>query len=77
MIETLGLRQVPVEVMPRELICRPLPALRDNRAEAEKVQLQMQLAAMERHYRRGNYAVMDWLADRLEIANVVPRRRAV
>jgi hypothetical protein len=57
--------EVIMDVTSRELICRPLAALRDNKVEAEKLERQKRSAARKLHYRPGVHAMMDWLADRL------------
>jgi hypothetical protein len=56
----------------RELICRPLAALKDNRVEAEQVQSEAPRKAVNgvpmASYRPGLYAMMDWVASRLHKA---------
>jgi D-serine deaminase-like pyridoxal phosphate-dependent protein len=57
-----------MKVTSRELICRHLPALKDNRAEAEELESKLRDARdvnAEALYRPGVYAMMDWVASRL------------
>jgi hypothetical protein len=60
------------DVAPRELICRPLAALKDNRAEAEQLQSVVPREAANgvpvTKYRQGVYFAMDWVAARLHKA---------
>ena len=60
------------DVTSRELLCRPLAALKDNRAEAEQLQSNSpQVAAngvTAANYRPGLYVMMDWVASRLHKA---------
>jgi hypothetical protein len=60
------------DVTSRELICRPLAALKDNRAEAEQLQSDASQAAangdLVANYRPGLYVMMDWVASRLHKA---------
>ena len=60
------------DVTSRELICRPLAALKDNRAEAEQRQSESpELVANGvpvANYRPGLYVMMDWVASRLHKA---------
>ena len=60
------------DVTSRELLCRPLAALKDNRAEAEQLQSNsLQVAAngvSAASYRPGLYVMMDWVASRLHRA---------
>ena len=57
-----------MKVASRDLICGRLPALEDNRAEAEEFELQLRRARAENGdalYRPGVYEMMDWVASRL------------
>jgi hypothetical protein len=60
------------DVTSRELICRPLAALKDNRAEAEQLQSDSPRVAENgpqvANYRPGLYVMMDWVASRLHKA---------
>ena len=57
------------DVTSRELICRPLAALKDNRAEAEEIQSGSPRVVANgvpaANYQPGLYAMMDWVAARL------------
>jgi hypothetical protein len=57
-----------MKVTSRDLICGRLPALEDNRAEAEERESKLRRARelnAEALYRPGVYEMMDWLASRL------------
>jgi hypothetical protein len=57
-----------MKVTSRDLICGPLPALEDNRAEAEERESQLRRARelnADAVYRPGVYEMMDWVASRL------------
>ena len=59
-----------MDVPPRDLICRPLAALKDNRAEAEERVCKVATngatnGAPAPNYQPGLYAMMDWVASRL------------
>ncbi len=57
-----------MKVTSRDLICGRLPALEDNRAEAEERELTLRRARelnAEALYRPGVYEMMDWVASRL------------
>ena len=60
------------DVAPRDLICGQLPALKDNRAEAEQLQTVVPREAANgvqvTKYRPGLYFAMDWVAARLHKA---------
>ena len=60
------------DVTSRELLCRPLAALKDNRAEAEQLRSDSHQAAASgvpvTNYRPGLYVMMDWVASRLHRA---------
>jgi hypothetical protein len=60
------------DVASRDLICGQLPALKDNRAEAEQLQSDVSQAAGNGvpvgNYRPGLYVMMDWVASRLHKA---------
>ena len=60
------------DVTSRELLCRPLAALKDNRAEAEQLQSNSPQVAENgvsaASYRPGLYVMMDWVASRLHRA---------
>jgi hypothetical protein len=60
------------DVASRDLICGQLPALKDNRAEAEQLQSDASQAAANgvrvANYRPGLYVMMDWVASRLHKA---------
>ena len=60
------------DVTSRELICGQLPALKDNRAEVEKLQSVVPREAANgvpvTKYRPGLYFAMDWVAARLHKA---------
>jgi hypothetical protein len=60
------------DVTSRELICGPLPALKDNRAEAEQLRSDSPQAVANgvpvTNYRPGLYVMMDWVASRLHKA---------
>jgi hypothetical protein len=60
------------DVTSRELICGRLPALKDNRAEAEQLQFDASQAAVNgapiANYRPGLYVMIDWVASRLHKA---------
>ncbi len=60
------------DVTSRELLCRPLAALKDNRAEAEQLQSNSPQVASNgvtaASYRPGLYVMMDWVASRLHKA---------
>jgi hypothetical protein len=60
------------DVAPRDLICGQLPALKDNRAEAEQLQSVVPREAANgvsgTKYRPGLYFAMDWVAARLHKA---------
>ena len=65
-----------MDVPPRDLICRPLAALKNNRAEAEERAAELStvvtngatngVAAL--NYQPGRYATIDWVASRLHKA---------
>ena len=65
-----------MDVPPRDLICRPLAALKDNRAEAKKHAALLLNGATNgaasgapvHNYRPGLYLMMDWVASRLHKA---------
>jgi D-serine deaminase-like pyridoxal phosphate-dependent protein len=65
-----------MDVPPRDLICRPLAALKDNRAEAEEHAAELcevvtngnTNGAPAVNYRPGLYVMMDWVASRLHKA---------
>jgi hypothetical protein len=62
-----------MDVPPRDLICRPLAALKDNRAEAVERELALVASgaangAPAPSYRPGLYLMMDWVAARLHKA---------
>ena len=62
-----------MDVPPRHLICRPLAALRDNRAEAEEHVCKVATngatnGAPTAHYQPGLNSMMDWVASRLHKA---------
>jgi hypothetical protein len=69
-----------MDVPPRDLICRPLAALRNNRAEAEERAAELCAAATDgatngatngapaAQYQPGLYLMMDWVASRLHKA---------
>jgi hypothetical protein len=60
-----------MKVTSRDLICGPLPALKDNREEAEQRELRLRAAedeAAAAAYRPGRYVAMDWVASRLHKA---------
>jgi len=57
-----------MKVTSRDLICGPLPALKDNRAEAEERESKLRQARdinAEALYRPGVYEMMDWVASRI------------
>jgi hypothetical protein len=58
------------DVASRDLICGPLPALKDNRAEAEQLHAFSAEAAANvlplANYQPGLYVAMDWVASRLK-----------
>ena len=60
------------DVTSRELICGLLPALKDNRAEAEQLQSaeprEVANGVSVTKYRPGLYSAMDWVAARLHKA---------
>jgi D-serine deaminase-like pyridoxal phosphate-dependent protein len=60
------------DVSSRELLCRPLAALKDNRAEAEQLRSDSPQAVANAvpvtNYRPGLYVMMDWVASRLHKA---------
>jgi hypothetical protein len=60
------------DVTSRELLCRPLAALKDNRAEAEQLRSDSPQAVASgvpvTNYRPGLYVMMDWVASRLHRA---------
>jgi hypothetical protein len=60
------------DVASRDLICGQLPALKDNRAEIEKLQSVVQRETANgvpvTKYQRGLYVAMDWVAARLHKA---------
>jgi hypothetical protein len=58
------------DVASRDLICGQLPALKDNRAEAEQLQSVPREAenGVQAKYRPGLYVAMDWVASRLHKA---------
>jgi hypothetical protein len=57
------------DVASRDLICGQLPALKDNRAEAEQLHSYSPEAAANgaplANYQPGLYVAMDWVASRL------------
>ena len=62
-----------MDVPPRDLICRPLAALKDNRAEAEESACKVVIngaanVAPAPNYQPGLYTMMDWVASRLHKA---------
>jgi hypothetical protein len=62
-----------MDVTPRDLLCRPLAALKDNRAEAQQREHEFQNGVVESaiptaQYRPGVFSVLDWLAYRLHKA---------
>jgi len=62
-----------MDVTPRDLLCRPLAALKDNRAEAQQREHEFQNGVVESaiptaQYRPGVFSVLDWLAPRLSFA---------
>ena len=67
-----------MEVPPRDLICRPLAALKNNRAEAEERVAELCTvvtngatnSAPAAKYQPGLYLMMDWVASRLHKAAV-------
>ena len=62
-----------MDVPPRDLICRPLAALKNNRSEAEKGATELCHTVTNRtvngapaaSYQPGLYVMMDWVASRL------------
>ena len=60
------------DVASRDLICGQLPALKDNRAEAEQLHCYSPEAATNgvplANYQPGLYVAMDWVASRLRKA---------
>ena len=62
-----------MDVPPRDLICRPLAALKNNRAEAEERAAELSTvrtngatnAVAALNYQPGRYATIDWVASRL------------
>ena len=60
------------DVTSRGLLCRPLAALKDNRAEAEQLRSDSPQAVANgvpvTNYRPGLYVMMDWVASRLHKA---------
>jgi hypothetical protein len=60
------------DVTSRELICGPLPALKDNRAEAEQLRSDSPQAVANGspapNYQPGLYVMIDWVASRLHKA---------
>jgi hypothetical protein len=65
-----------MKVTSRELICGHLPALKDNRAEAEDRESKLRHARdvnAEALYRPGVYEMMDWVASRLTKAGSATR----
>ena len=68
--------EVGMDVPPRDLICRPLAALKNNRAEAEEHEAELCTVvtngatngAPAAKYQPGVYLMMDWVASRLELA---------
>ena len=66
-----------MDVPPRDLICRPLAALKDNRAEADERAAELFTVvsngatngvAPAASYQPGLYLMMDWVASRLHKA---------
>ena len=66
-----------MDVPPRDLICRPLAALKNNRAEAEERAAELchvvtngatVNGAPAASYQPGLYVMMDWVASRLHKA---------
>jgi D-serine deaminase-like pyridoxal phosphate-dependent protein len=65
-----------MDVPPRDLICRPLAALKNNRAEAEEHEAELCTVvtngatngAPAAKYQPGVYLMMDWVASRLHKA---------
>jgi hypothetical protein len=65
-----------MDVPPRDLICRPLAALKNNRAEAEERAAELCTVvtngatngAPAAKYQPGLYLMMDWVASRLHKA---------
>ena len=65
-----------MDVPPRDLICRPLAALKNNRAEAEEHEAELCTVvtngatngAPAAKYQPGLYLMMDWVASRLHKA---------
>ena len=61
-----------MDVPPRDLICRPLAALKNNRSEAEKRATELCHTVTNRtvngapaaSYQPGLYVMMDWVASR-------------
>jgi hypothetical protein len=55
----------------REFICGRLPALQDNRTAAEEREVQLRRARQDEQelYRPGLYAMMDWVASRIDKTN--------
>jgi hypothetical protein len=68
--------EVDMDVPPRDLICRPLAALKNNRAEAEERAAELCTVvtngatngAPAAKYQPGLYLMMDWVASRLHKA---------
>jgi hypothetical protein len=68
--------EVDMDVPPRDLICRPLAALKDNRAEAEEHAAELCKVAHNgavngapaAKYQPGLYLMMGWVASRLHKA---------
>jgi len=65
--------EIGMNVPPRNLICRPLAALKDNRAEAEKHVCKAATNGATNgtpaaNYQSGLYSMMDWVAYRLQKA---------
>ncbi len=61
------------DVTSRELLCRPLAALKNNRAEAEQREGQLRNGLLENDapaagYQPGLYAMIDWVASRMHKA---------
>jgi hypothetical protein len=56
-------------VSARELLCRSLPALKDNRVEAEESLAAAETVNGASPYKPGVYLMMDWVAARLNKAS--------